>query len=1114
MSGSERLSRSALENHGFRFIDQFIKRATVYEAPYRALEEVCKRFAQVTPLNPTLTYFTDHSYLHIRTVIGIAGMCLQEWRLWDFDTGKSPSGKLEPEDIFTLFVCCNVHDIRMSYGMRKGHEVLSKEFLTEKLRLGDDLAARVSTISPLHGSKQTKAMLKLGGSKKGLIGALLRFADCLDCTAARVGGEWSHFKNLYVPQGQIPENLWQGQIESLSICGEEVIVHGHQNWDSEFELEDNKKTRQLSEKVEAVLKHKEFLPCQKVFKRHGLNISFDIDIKEVPFKMSPPAFRPLEDLYAIVINPSELESLLNKHDEPNAYIDLWEKPKWRDRAQEVNPALYQDHLGTLTNNPRVVLRGGTGIGKSVLAVQCLLDYLERHSGARVALLRRDTLAEAMDFFESILANLQHGNGEKAILFVVDAPDEPALEKLLERLGSGRPEVRWMVTLQSCDLPRGKEPKGSKVLDLLPEMQEHRHALMEIAARAGVPKGDIEGRLDLAGYVPAAISRGSRIFQGVLCRISDQGLFWVRLISRAEQDWGPALLASLAPTSVMNEIWDFTEQTIGQSQLRIRKSVQMAQEEASANIGQKFLEYSKWRHSKVEDWEKKASQGGAKASDFAKALLSVGEYSRHVRVCSKSNLSVGDPEIDGTLRKWWLRFVEEAGSHSTEHRFEDRSPVFKGILGEALRGNFSQLNSFVPGVAEGPEAWALALLGIQAFQFQKNPLEAVIAADNLLSILGAAKLETSALHNRVSLERLDALLDTENGDLYSLGQELESRGRHRLPQHSALAKLFRARFLFVVHDDIANACQLVKEAEVLLRMGPSMYEESRLLIHAADFYAHGYLFAEATRTLEAFFSYIKFIQNEDLEAWYYGIKGDALRRERKLDEAHSAYRYDLAVIERLGNPGYKSHVKTKLAETLIDRACRTRSNHAGRVRDLADARKLLEEIPVAKQGFFFHKAILRHGIRASDARGLKTDVLFQRAVKDTDPKKSDAEWTNYQHGFANRLHAQLERRKGNDSVAAKYLEEAASRFGNFPPELAATHLQQALLEFGRQRDKEGREFITRAVGVLADFESKMEKIGYDLRSGFLSGLPIRRPLKGLARGQLIDLCEDSFAALEY
>ena len=651
---SERLDRRKLQEKGFTFVRQFLEKAHEdYRTVYENLQRVCQCHAQVTPQNQALANFTDHTYTHIQTVLGIAGTLLETWQLWDFSKGSSQSdklNKLEEEDVFVLFACCNLHDIRMAEGIRKDHPDLPIQLLIEEYHLPVNLAQRVSDISPMHSSKRTHLMHANLESKDGLIGALLRFADCLDCTEGRVGGSPKHFRNFVIPTSQVEENVWQMQLSAITVRQDVVIVHGRQKYSYLMTLDNDGTTTWLVDKVRDCLGVKEFNPCQKVFQGNGLNLHFEVDV-ETDISLEDPTsiFCTPPNLYAVANTPTELLAILDAPNMPNAYMDLGAAPTWAGLEPHLVPELYKDSLNVLSSSQRVVLRGAPGAGKTVLAVRSLLKVFSDCPGIRVALIRRDTCALALRSIEVLKAELLAKDPRANVLFVVDSPDEVSLACLPKAL---KTECRWLVTMRSLDDRLPWEPEMTKMLALQPEASIHREALRQIATIAGVPEGGIDACLEAAGYLPGAITPGHAVFHEALCALSDHALFWMRLISESLLHGGSDKVATLMPKELLLAIGDLLERAPDGTILRVRSPVVETLHSPSSALKLKLRGYQDWRQGVLKKWEAVASQPGADASDSAEALLAVGEYSRYVRACARSGLTLQDPSTGLLLQDWW------------------------------------------------------------------------------------------------------------------------------------------------------------------------------------------------------------------------------------------------------------------------------------------------------------------------------------------------------------------------------------------------------------------------------------------------------------------------------
>ncbi len=1117
---SERLDRRKLQDKGFTFVKQFLEKApedsrTVYEN----LQRVCQCHAQVTPQNPALANYTDHSYTHVQTVLGIAGTLLETWQLWDFSKRSSPLDKLSEQDVLVLFACCNLHDILMSLAIRTGHDELPIPILEKDYHLSKDFAERVSRISRMHSSNGTDLMLANLEVTDGLLGALLRFADCLDCTEGRVGGSPKHFRNFVIPTGQVEENVWQMQLSAISIRQDAVIVHGRQKYTYPLTLgkrktstgswEEAKTTTRLVEKVRDCLGVKEFNPCQKVFQSNGLKVYFEVDV-ETDISLEDPTsiFCTPPNLYAVANTPTELLAILDASNTPNAYMDLGATPTWAGLEPILVPQLYQESLSVLSSSQRVVLRGAPSAGKTVLAVRSLLKVFSDCPGIRVALIRRDTCALALRSIEVLRAELQAKDPKANVLFVVDSPDEASLACLPKAL---KTDCRWLVTMRSLDDRLPWEPEMTKVLALQPEASIHREALRQIAANAGVPEGGIDACLEAAGYLPGAIMLGRAEFHGALCALSDKALFWVCLISQSRLEGGPQKVVTLIPQGLVLAIGDLLEWASDRTVIRVRRPVVETLESPSSPLKQKLRGFQDWRQGVLKDWEAAASQPGPVAADSAEALLAVGEYSRYVRACARSGLTLRDPTTGLLLQDWWGQFLAEAGLSVAAHPY-DRTARFPAILAGALRGNYTLLFGEMGDMQDMAVSWAVDLLRLQARQATYEFEKAVAVADSLLATLAVADKGASALYQHVRLERLNALLGTDTWQKGALRSELQNMcTSKKLPRWlMGLAKLYMARYQFRSEDNVDEACRLVRSCETDFAEEPRLFDEMYLWIYAADFYAHAYRFVEARRCLERFRAYVDFLDNKDLLPWYYGIEGDALRRERLLDAACKAYENDLSCMKEAGNEKYRPHVLVKLVETLIDHSDSHGVGDLQRVEDLKIAGHHLQEVaslvPADERRFFFWKAVLRLELRVPSAEW----DLAREALERT--KTCDVSgWGDYEYGYAARLHAQLANRSGEGALASQHLNEAIYRFQHWPPELAATYLLRALFELRAGHVDEGGKYATQAAKIIAEMA---KGIGADPGSEYLLNLPVLHPIEGLDPARLITICEATFAALEY
>lgn len=298
---SDRMKRREWRDYGKRNISLFLNGLPnngllqewreIYENSTQHCEEIVAGFRR----QGNVQQYTDHGPHHIEAVKGLVCGILEARGLWSFNDRWYPTpDSLTHQDLFTLLLACNVHDAKMAILGREGHEDLSPSDLASIfLVTNDELAERVRCVSALHPSEPKRGFeyyLKRGATEKriALMGAILRLADCLDCTRDRVGVFWLILRYIYDPTDekmmkQIREDAWQWQVRGVSIDEKEISIDAESSLlGVDWLLSDNTRTRELKRKLQDVIGRKELEPCNKVFEASGCgmfgtDVSIDVE---------------------------------------------------------------------------------------------------------------------------------------------------------------------------------------------------------------------------------------------------------------------------------------------------------------------------------------------------------------------------------------------------------------------------------------------------------------------------------------------------------------------------------------------------------------------------------------------------------------------------------------------------------------------------------------------------------------------------------------------------------------------------------------------------------------------------------------------------------------------
>jgi len=248
---------------------------------YRQNTKRCEAIVTGFRRQEEVQQYTDHGPLHIQAVKGLACAILEARGLWRF-ADHTGSVALESRDIFALLIACNVHDAKMAILGRKKHEELSSSDLASVFLVTDGrLAERVQQVSALHSSKPSRSFdyyLKGDSEEKrvALLGATLRFADCLDCTKDRVGLFWLILQHIYAPileeqRKQIQADAWQYQIQHVSIDSNAITIRAQKSLRNvRWQLSTTGgETADLEMKIRDEIEEKELKPCNVVFIQCG-----------------------------------------------------------------------------------------------------------------------------------------------------------------------------------------------------------------------------------------------------------------------------------------------------------------------------------------------------------------------------------------------------------------------------------------------------------------------------------------------------------------------------------------------------------------------------------------------------------------------------------------------------------------------------------------------------------------------------------------------------------------------------------------------------------------------------------------------------------------------------
>lgn len=1066
------------------FVTRFLDANPAFQAAYDTVHERCLPLAQKVSANAALRHYTDHSPEHIRTVLSLAGCCLEQWGLWDFWDNSSPRGLLEAEDVLVLFLCCNLHDIRLSYGQRDGHEVLEVSYLQTEFGLPEDLALRVSAISPYHSSKRESEMRADPDLKNRLLGALLRVADSLDCTHARVGGTPGHYDNWVIPQAQIAENAWQAQLDEVEIHTLGVRVLGRQRWDYLFPDESGHKILTIQEKVEAELRKREFARCTPIFEKHGLGLSFEIEFKIEPFRRGGPQHVfGAPGRHCRVVDRTQFQEVLGDRTTFDLYFGAplmspdegyeltW--PEFSDSAGFLVEPYGQRCLNRLSRRSSI-LSGPPGCGKTVLLIRSVLDYLNADDPKRrVLLIERAHSELVLGGLDTVLSELKADLG--SLLIVLDGLEEGATGALADAIAEAEGGVRWLVTAR----PEAIHVWGTRppVKTLTWELPEDSACVAQVARNYGVvSEEDRAACEELPGLLSVhSMSGGTKSFwHGWLASLSRERHLVLLLHLQAGLAglptlvWAPGTLIALRPALEASS-------TATADALRLKPAVASLVEEERLALDSPLQrlwhgEFATWRNGLVRGWMDRLLRKPPphEAPAFGKALLALGQFREYVLTAEAAGLGLAAIPGESLAADWWGRLVRESGLPADP--WNKVTGELRNMVIYLALGRWPEVRNLVDSVLEqgGIASLAAALAGSSAYYYSGR--ECYPRALELLE--QAASLEGLApeapIRQRLEIESLLIKTDSRQEP-----ERVETR-LHGYSANPALAPGLRgyARFLFARYlfrcstgNPVEEICRWLDGAEEDFGQEDSPLEERRFYNLAGDICIHLFLFDRAERYLEKDWQFKCLLQDEPGKVYYYGVRGDLERRRRNLELAEDYLRRDFAGLP----PGDESrdHVLVKLAEVHLDlassaRLSGSRSQELGFLRQARGDLDKIEDTDKAHNNLFYWKALLKLHL-ADGAFVTPEDLQAARVFVDYAA-------TAYHYWYARGYACRLVGRLGEGPAAREWLQKSAQDFQPFPPEAAVSRFYLALSFLGPEPDlPNAREQVEQAERELKSLD---------------------------------------------
>lgn len=1065
------------------FATKFLDKNPAFQATYETVHERCLPLAQKVSANAELRHYTDHSPEHIRTVLSLAGCCLEQWGLWDFWDNSSPRGQLEAEDVLVLFLCCNLHDIRLSYGQRDGHEVLEVSYLQTEFGLPNNLARRVSTISPYHSSKKESEMRGDRDPKNQLLGALLRVADSLDCTHARVGGTPGHYDKWMIPPAQIAENAWQAQIDEVEIHTKGVRVLGRQRWDYLFPDESDNKIFTIQEKVEAELRKREFAKCTPIFEGHDLSLFLDIEFKIEPFRRGGPEHVfGAPGRHCRVVDREQFQEVLDNRSTFDLYFGAplmspdkgyeltW--PEFSDSAGYIVEPYGQQYVKRLWRGSSI-LSGPPGCGKTVLLIRSALDYLDTdHPTRRVLLIERAHSKLVLGALNTVLSELKAEPG--SLLIVLDGLEEGATGALADAIAEAEGGVRWLVTARPEAIQvLGKPPT---VRTLKWKIPEDPALVDQVAAKYGVSKAGRAACEELPGLLSVhRMSRGTADFwHGWLASLSRERHLVLLLHLQAGLAglptlvWPPGTLIALRPALEASS-------TATADALRLKPAVASLVEEERQALDSPLQrlwhgEFATWRNGLVKGWMDRLLRKPPphEAPAFGKALLALGQFREYVLTAEAAGLGLAAIPGESLAADWWSRLVRESGLPADP--WDKVTGDLRNMVIYLALGRLPEVRDLVDSVLEqgGIASLAAALAGSSAYYYSgpKGYPRALDLLEQAASLEGLAP--EAPIRQRLEVESLliktDSRPQPENVEAKLHGY---SANPALAPSLRGYARFLYARYIFRCRTGfpVKDICHWLDGAEQDFSQEDSPLEERRFYNLAGDICIHLFLFDRAERYLEKDWQFKCLLQDESGKPFHYGVRGDLERRRRKLEKAEEYFRRDFAGLPPGDNN--RDHVLVKLAEVHLDlassaRLSGSRGQELGFLRQARGDLDKIEDTDKAHNNLFYWKALLKLHL-ADGAFVTPEDLQAARVFVDYAATEFH-DW--YLRGYARRLVGRL----GEGPAAREWLQKSAQDFQPFPPEAAVSRFYLALSFLGPEPDiASAREQVEQAEQELKSFD---------------------------------------------